>query len=205
MARQNTSDRDRLIGFFKNALIICGVALIITGSFLALFFAYLAYQLFINPEDLEIIQYIEGVFLSGYDRSYLVYGEMNGRPVAIKMSEQGKTFGAMLLIVLGLGIFSLTARVLIEGGSSILRVFTSPFLHEYGKKLKAAKQQPQGNQPQGQRQSQQQRPNQQRQQPNSAPREAFDKPIDPVRDETEPVNPSERPKPGSPGYRIYKS
>ena len=199
------SEVSPLITFFKTSLILCGVILIMCGTVLSLFYAYVAYQLIMNPEDVEIVKYIESVFLAEYDTENLIYGTFDGKRVLLKMSGQGKAFGMILLILLGVGIFSITARVLVEGGASILRVFTSPFLHEYSRKVKQAKLQnaQQANaqkltpEQQKQRQQQQRARQQQAQQQKQSQQEKPQVEEQAVEEEPDVVNPSERSGPSS--------
>ena len=119
-------EKDASLSAMKPFLVIVGVILIGAGVALSLFYAHIIYQVFHAPEDVKIITYLkETVEQSSYGDDLLT-GRIGDQPVQLEVSDSAVIMVTIMLALIGLSIFAMVARMLIEGGAAILKIYTLP-------------------------------------------------------------------------------
>ncbi|MCB9979765.1 MAG: hypothetical protein H6863_01325 [Rhodospirillales bacterium] len=109
---------------FKFILLLIALVLIGTGASLGLFYAYLVYQVFTNPGEVGLVSYLQTLLAQNGLGSNLLSGNIDGHPISLEISNAAVTFAVIFLGLIGLQIFAIVARTLIEGGAAIFRIFT---------------------------------------------------------------------------------
>lgn len=122
----------------KPFLLTVATILICTGAAMGLFFIYMIYQVVMSPEDVKLIAYInEFVGEEGQNLGDKIFtGMIEGQSVVINVSDTGVLISFIFLLLLALGAFSAVARMLIEGGAAIFKIYTRPLRYEVQDKVK---------------------------------------------------------------------
>ncbi len=119
-------------------LLTIGTVLICTGAAMGLFFVYMIYQVLTNPEDVKLVTYInEYVGKDGKGLGEkLLSAFAEGQQIDINISDTGMLIFFMFLLLLALSAFSAVARMLIEGGAAIFKIYTRPLRYEVQEKAR---------------------------------------------------------------------
>jgi hypothetical protein len=118
-------------------LLTIATVLICAGSAMGLFFVYMIYKVLTSPEDVKIVAYINQYIGEGGKGlgEKILSGIVEGQQVAINISDTGMLISLIFLLLLALSAFSAVARMLIEGGAAIFKIYTRPLRYEIQDKV----------------------------------------------------------------------
>lgn len=106
-------------------LICLGAVLIIYGAIMLMFFGNMVYELCTHPERVELVNYILANIKKGGPMAYARTPQ--GEEMVFEVSETGKTFGFLVMGMMGLGVLAGVVRAMIWGGVEIIKVTLSPW------------------------------------------------------------------------------